>query len=407
MDNQNPVGEAPAPRVVDVPDRDSIEQTPQEVEETLEERLLRLRAQRERLELELEARSLEEEIEQMESMRDAVHTPAGFRGRVGLSNAPTEHTPSEAGTQSMRGDGGAFARPSPGRPHLREPRPYQGKTLKEARSFLKDLEVIFALAPDAYPTDQQKVLYGVMFLAGEPDETWHHRYRVDSLEGYTWEQFRQFVQDAVDDPVNRGVRVTLAYEGAQQKEGQSIQAFASELATMEEQLAPYSEEQRVRHLLAKLQPALRNTIIKHHAIPATRQELVSLGSRIESTDRTGSKRAAREDEPDQPRKRGGRGGTRGGHRNQSGGGGSQARRERDGVEPPAKRPAGQGNSSEDWKKEAKCFGCGKTGHIKPECRSKHLWKEGESHAVRKVSATDKPADSFAPGNSKGSAKERN
>jgi hypothetical protein len=59
------------------------------------------------------------------------------------------------------------------RPRLKELDTFKGKTLKEARDFIQSLELVFALAPDAYSVEQEKILYSVMFLAGEPRETWH------------------------------------------------------------------------------------------------------------------------------------------------------------------------------------------------------------------------------------------
>ena len=40
-----------------------------------------------------------------------------------------------------------------GRPRLRELKPFKGKTIKEVRNFLKELDVIFALLGDTYLTD--------------------------------------------------------------------------------------------------------------------------------------------------------------------------------------------------------------------------------------------------------------
>jgi hypothetical protein len=54
---------------------------------------------------------------------------------------------------------------------LKEPELFKGKTLKEAREFIRTLELIFALSIDVYRSDHKKVLYSVIFLAGEPRET--------------------------------------------------------------------------------------------------------------------------------------------------------------------------------------------------------------------------------------------
>jgi hypothetical protein len=65
-----------------------------------------------------------------------------------------------------------------------------------------------------------------------------------------------------------------------------VSKFAVQLSVIEDQLDKYTEEQRIRHLLAKLTPALRDTIVKYYTILLTRRELVTLASRIESTEKS-------------------------------------------------------------------------------------------------------------------------
>jgi hypothetical protein len=183
-----------------------------------------------------------------------------------------------ASTQALR-------RGPASRPRLKEPDTFKGKTLKEARDFIRSLELVFALAPDAYSAEQEKILYGVMFLAGEPRETWHQNNSVQQLDSYSWEGFKSFVLDAVEDPVNRSLSTTVAYKTARQGDGQTVQAFVTELATLEEQMDLYTLEQCTFHLLAKLKPALRIAIIMYHDVPKRREDLVSLAIRLESVGR--------------------------------------------------------------------------------------------------------------------------
>lgn len=77
----------------------------------------------------------------------------------------------------------------------------------------------------------------------------------------------------------------VAYETARQEEGQSAQAFATELATLEEQIAAYTPEQRTQHLLAKLRPELRTDIITYHQVSQKRDDFVSLATRLEQAKR--------------------------------------------------------------------------------------------------------------------------
>ena len=61
-----------------------------------------------------------------------------------------------------------------------------------------------------------------------------------------------------------------------------MQAFATELGTLEEQIDPYTPEQRTRHLLAKLKPAVRTSIMTQQVVPIKRDELISLATRLEA-----------------------------------------------------------------------------------------------------------------------------
>jgi hypothetical protein len=77
--------------------------------------------------------------------------------------------------------GSAFGNPiarrgTSSRLRLKEPDTFKGKTLKEARDFIRSLKLVFALTPKAYSSERKKILYSVIFLAGEPRKTWHQNY---------------------------------------------------------------------------------------------------------------------------------------------------------------------------------------------------------------------------------------
>jgi hypothetical protein len=130
-----------------------------------EERARRVRRRRDILQQEIEIAAMEQQLDVLRRQRNAGYTPAA--GSSGGEDAITE-VGSNAGTAFS---GQAPRRGPANRPRLREPDTFKGKTLKEARDFIRSLELVFALAPDTYSGDQEKVLYGVMFLVGEPRET--------------------------------------------------------------------------------------------------------------------------------------------------------------------------------------------------------------------------------------------
>lgn len=327
------------------------------------ERARRVRVRRDMLQQEIEIAAMEQQLAVLRRRRrHGAATPAA--SEVGEDGA--------AGDQALSASASHAHRGLSNRPRLREPNTFKGKTLKEARDFVRSLELVFALAPDVYQYDRERVLYGVMFLAGEPSETWHHNHSVDALGDYQWCDFKRFVFDAVEDPANRTLSTIVAYESARQGENQTVQAFATELATLEEQMDPYTPAQRTRHLLAKLKPALRTSIITHHDVPQRREDLISLATRLESAEKRSSgapaphKRSADDSHDRRSKKRRG---------NPSDDRSEQKQQQR-------KDGAGAA------KADVVCYGCGKPGHYKTSCPNKHEWDKKEDRAsTRKVAAS--------------------
>jgi hypothetical protein len=331
--------------------QDELKDMVQDVAE--EERARRVRRRRDMLQQELEIVAMEQQLDVLRRQRNAGHTPGGDPGLDEDSRAGSVAS-FAASTQAPR-------RGPASRPRLKEPDTFKGKTLKEARDFIRSLELVFALAPDAYSAEQEKILYGVMFLAGEPRETWHQNHSVSDLDEYLWDDFKSFVLDAVEDPVNRSLSTTISYENARQGEQQSAQAFAIELATIEEQMAPYTNEQRTRHLLAKLKPALRTSIISY----------VVLGS---------TKRHAGDSHADRVKKRRG----------------SPSRSSSALRAPPSQQQSRGGAGATRSATNPQCYGCKEYGHIRPDCPNKDKWS-AEDRAVRKVGASAPKAKGTAKG----------
>jgi hypothetical protein len=191
--------------------------------------------------------------------------------------------------------------------------------------------------------------------------------------------------------VNRSLSITVAYEVTKQGEGQSVQAFTTELATLEEQIDPYTPTQRTRHLLAKLKPTLRIAIITYYEVLKRREDLVSLTTRLESAGRRSdnhivlgsTKRHTGESYADKGKKRR-FSPTRG-----------QASRPAP-SQPLSKGAAGasRGTSGPQY------YGCREYSYIRPECPNRDKWapKDTAVHrvgvgALKARSATKVPAKS--------------
>lgn len=355
----------------DLQDADQRAREQEASEEAAEaEQAARVRRRRDMLQQELEIAAMEQQLDVLRRARNAGYTPvASASGDVGYENNSEARSVASGALE-----GPAYRRGPSSRPRLKEPDTFKGKTLKEARDFIRSLELVFALAPEAYSSEREKILYGVMFLAGEPRETWHQNHSLRELDNYGWEDFKSFVLDAVEDPVNRSLSTTVAYESARQSEGQTVQAFATELATLEEQMDAYTPAQRTRHLLAKLKPALRTAIITYHEVPKRREDLVSLATRLESAGRQGSSQfppaSTKRDAGTMPNRNAKRSRTSRGH--------SSAPKEGSSAHTPSK-PGTSGSSLAG----IQCYNCQEYGHYSSGCKKE---KSDRGQSVRKVGA---------------------
>ena len=71
------------------------------------------------------------------------------------------------------------------------------------------------------------------------------------------------------------------YAEAKQRENQNARTFLTYLETLETQMTPYTEDQKLYHYFSRLRKDLRLAITDHNLIPATRRELCSLASQLE------------------------------------------------------------------------------------------------------------------------------
>lgn len=388
---------------------DTVQADPPEIpEETVAEAILRLEGEKEALREQDKLRQLQLEVQQMKRTRD----------RLDAATAPSPPSPLRIPDALSRTSGfdesasmlsaGAPHSQRGSRPKMKDPKPFTGDSIKEAREFLRALKIIFANSGPEYSDDRSKVLYGVMWLAADAAEAWHNQYDIEALpDEYGWEDFQSFVRNAVGDPANRQLSVTLEYEKVRQGDHQTVKSFALELDVLESQL-DYTETQLVRQFLAKLKPSLRMDIVKNHELPSTRADMVSLARRLEAADRgatatlAGNKRFAGE-APTGPsssygrsnkRPRGGRGyynssrsGRESDGRSQSQ---SQGRRDETGAHAPRSQPDG----APRW--NPKCFACGEMGHIQPNCPRRNGGKAAvtkvDASASKKASAPERKLD---------------
>ena len=151
-------------------DRDAGDSSETLPPKTLEQRVERLWAERDVLRAEIKADKLAADVAAIRRLREAAAAPP--QGDLpaldddALSNKGRAAQP----TPSLRAASDTVTPTHSSRLKLREPTPFKGDDIKAARDFIRNLEIVFALLGSAYSLDCEKVLYRVMFLAGDTYE---------------------------------------------------------------------------------------------------------------------------------------------------------------------------------------------------------------------------------------------
>jgi hypothetical protein len=170
---------------------------------------------------------------------------------------------------------------SSGSIRLATPETYYGKSLKEHTNFMWQCDVNFRRDPRQFSDDASKVLYAMQYLRAEPRDRWRAQEATFGRDQATWQEFSDFLLDLIQNPVNRLLTQAQRYSDARQKPNQSVHSYVTYVENLEDELEPYSEDQRRLHLLTTLRPELRTAITSHQNIPESRAGLIALAARLE------------------------------------------------------------------------------------------------------------------------------
>ena len=100
--------------------------------------------------------------------------------------------------------------------------------------------------------------------------------------------------DSIKDKRNREFDAANQYEAARQRIGQSVESFVAYLDSLETELGVTDDASQRRTLYSKLLPEIRDRITSYNDVPETREDLISLATRLEGSDAVNAK-AARND----------------------------------------------------------------------------------------------------------------
>ena len=248
---------------------------------------------------------------------------------------------------------------------------YHGKSRQEHREWVRDADVAFALTPWNFDDEEDKILWAMQSLKGDPKEQWHNECARAPVIASSWEYFTNFLLDKVEDPVNRQLDINQEFTDAKQRPSQSVAAFDAYLTSLEAQLPPFTESQRTSALMTRLRPELQEAIIRIGTLPVDRNALLLLAACLETTTRRSHARSS------QGQWQGGAstGGHKGSNRSNNSKPSQEERTVQSKKDKKENRKPGSGSKfkskskDKEWLKNIECFSCHKKGHYATDCRA--------------------------------------
>jgi RNase H-like domain found in reverse transcriptase/Reverse transcriptase (RNA-dependent DNA polymerase)/Integrase zinc binding domain/Chromo (CHRromatin Organisation MOdifier) domain/Zinc knuckle len=256
---------------------------------------------------------------------------------------------------------------------IQPPREYDGSSLRRYLEFVEACEREFKANPDHYRGDWEfrKTLYASSYLKGEVGRLWAAYEKELSKTGTpTWEQFKTYLKDLVEDPHNRPVTNVVRLYQASQKPDQKIASF---IANLQELRAEEPAERAVPdHVLVGLILARCNEDLreKYRVYPTRTWDLKHLSEILVQLEGPSKGKARDNKSPvyhDSSRRKS-TSGPKERFKNKS-------KRGRD--------PTSPGKDDERRKRSAReCFECGKVGHVAADCFSRKNKEKAAARAAK-------------------------
>ncbi|KAI9708869.1 MAG: hypothetical protein M1812_007861 [Candelaria pacifica] len=130
---------------------------------------------------------------------------------------------------------------------------------------------------------EHRILYARGYLKGEPQNAWYRREETGrGRETITWAEFKEFLHNKLKPAHIRAINVQRKYKAARQQSSQKVQQFIAYFNSLEIQMEPYTESQRMNHLLQALREDITVQLHQRATEPQTREELITAAINIEA-----------------------------------------------------------------------------------------------------------------------------
>ncbi len=103
-----------------------------------------------------------------------------------------------------------------------------------------------------------------------------------------WHQFIELLLNEIENPDNRQQTVAQASKDARQAPSQSAAHFLAHIETLERDLPPFTEHQKLQNFWTGIRPNLQNAIQITGKSSGTCEEMVKLATRLEKAKQSGN-----------------------------------------------------------------------------------------------------------------------
>jgi hypothetical protein len=167
---------------------------------------------------------------------------------------------------------------------LPDPTTFMSKSRSDYDKWIRYLERYLEWKSKSFRSDADKVLYASALLRGDFETAWTQEERQNDVTTYTWQRFKTWVEDHVEDPQNRGWAASIKMTRLLQKEQQDASSFYTQFEEQFNQICgpddPNPRETiKNRWFFSKLQNHLQESIQAMGAPPKI-SDLISMANRL-------------------------------------------------------------------------------------------------------------------------------
>ncbi|KAJ8059433.1 hypothetical protein OCU04_011097 [Sclerotinia nivalis] len=176
---------------------------------------------------------------------------------------------------------------SPGKPPKLQKLPsYKGLNIGEAKDFFFQAELMFRNDDEYYfPTDQKKIDHVIQYFQQQPLAVWRRYEASTTNSNMSWEEFKEYMCDAILDKGNRQRHAIQQIINAKQQSNQSVNSFVAHLDSLEEEIESEADSVCKERLLSGLLPYIAKRISESIQQPESRNDLIKQACRLENVDK--------------------------------------------------------------------------------------------------------------------------